>query len=455
MKTLPKYFIILRDATNPLWDKYIQWLRTTYNAPWTGVLDEYYGHDDTKTLTHCHKRPDQFLNNPTIITLDYWNECVNGFQLPEFWYVVVNKDNLTSLSKWRFDEHDLKLSVGQVVGWCRTSWSGFIGSKEHSNKNIDADFGQEITFEQFKQYVLKQEPLKEETMKKYTINEIKTNQKLVVFIETKEQFEKIVKYVGKFVIQFYGQYCYSIKGGTYSSNSTKTNSGSYGNVTIVYFDEIDFMDGEKKVIGYRLAKKEMYAAASQIIFGNTLGCSQMEGDNYLSNKEDSTTIKRLKNAGVLDLWFEPVYEDNLESMVKEFTAKTGIKVGDTILAPCKISGTNCWDSSSEVWRDSNAHNNREVRRFSIHPNGTLLMQVSGTISDIWFDAYKMKLVPSTPDIIIRGYKAIFTKDSVTFGCQTYTKEFVLKLAKCLEDNDFEMEIKDEIFEIAEYFKSLD
>jgi len=95
MKTLPKYFIILRDATNPLWGKYIQWLRTTYNAPWTGVLNEYYGHDDTKTLTHCHKRPDQFLNNPTIITLDYWNECVNGCsnkpQLPEKWCINFSK----------------------------------------------------------------------------------------------------------------------------------------------------------------------------------------------------------------------------------------------------------------------------------------------------------------------------------------------------------------------------
>jgi len=50
MKTLPKYFIILRDATNPLWGKYIQWLKDTYNSPWEGTLDDHYcGYDGNKT----------------------------------------------------------------------------------------------------------------------------------------------------------------------------------------------------------------------------------------------------------------------------------------------------------------------------------------------------------------------------------------------------------------------
>jgi len=31
MKTLPLYFAIRRDSSNPLWRKYINWLNATYN----------------------------------------------------------------------------------------------------------------------------------------------------------------------------------------------------------------------------------------------------------------------------------------------------------------------------------------------------------------------------------------------------------------------------------------
>lgn len=31
---LPKYFVIKRDASNPLWQKYINWLNETYETKW-------------------------------------------------------------------------------------------------------------------------------------------------------------------------------------------------------------------------------------------------------------------------------------------------------------------------------------------------------------------------------------------------------------------------------------
>jgi len=369
MKTLPKYFIILRDATNPLWDKYIQWLNKTYNENWQGTVQAYYGYNGICTAGYTVAI---ISNNPTIITLDYWNECVNGFQLPEFWYVVVNKDNLTSLSKWRFGKYDLKLSVGQVVGWCRTSWSGFIGSKEHSNNNIDADFGQEITFEQFKQYVLKQDDMKEY---KFTPEYCKTH-KVAIHVDTTEEVRLCDE-----LLKNDSAHDYLYKGFLYPDGNQAIETMNSCHSKIEYFEKSgheiikakDFINFnsknmEKKLIGYKLVKPEMYKAASQIMFGNSIGCPQL--DNILYISETGYQINELKSAGVLDLWFEPVYAN------------------------------------------------------------------------------------STPDITIKGYKAEFTKTSVKFGCQTYTKEFVLTLAKCLEDNSFDMDIKDEILEIAEYFKSL-
>jgi len=76
--TLPKYFIIERDNSNPLWDKYIKWLNKEYNQDWDGVA-AFYGYDGTSAYngTNCNKHPRYFKNNPELITLEYWNECVN------------------------------------------------------------------------------------------------------------------------------------------------------------------------------------------------------------------------------------------------------------------------------------------------------------------------------------------------------------------------------------------
>ena len=76
--TLPKYFVIERDNSNPLWDKYIKWLNKEYNQDWDGVA-AFYGYNGTSAYngTNCNKHSGDFKNNPELITLEYWNECVN------------------------------------------------------------------------------------------------------------------------------------------------------------------------------------------------------------------------------------------------------------------------------------------------------------------------------------------------------------------------------------------
>jgi len=426
MKTLPEYFIILRDATNPLWDKYIQWLFDVYKEHWTGKPQGYYGYDGGSRYngTNVYDNPKSFKNNPTIITLDYWNECVNGFQLPEKWEILRTPDNAKVINDWMNRHHN---AFGKDY-----VYEDLHGYVNNFNKTKCKEGFTEITFKQFKKYVLKQDNM------------------------------------------------------------------------------------EKKLIGYKLVKPEMFEAAFIIIYGNASGDSQLRDVVIFEDY-----ITKLKEAGVLDLWFEPVYkaeepkfkkgdfvtvvkgnsggafgwwsvgdvyiltnnpgkqfdvqncagstngwnftdvalrlstlEEILDFKVKEFTYKTGIKVGSTIVAPGDISGKICWDDRKE-WRKSTAAGNREVLKFSIHPdNTTLLLHTNNTSGDVYVDAYKMKLVTSTPNITIKGYKAEFTEDSVSFGCQTYSKEFVLTLANCLRKNSFAMEIRDEIMEIAKYFESL-
>lgn len=60
---------------------------------------------------------------------------------------------------------------------------------------------------------------------------------------------------------------------------------------------------EKKIIGYKLIKPEYKEAACNIGFTDLKG---RLGENTISS---SDTIYKLSQAGVLDIWFEPVYEE--------------------------------------------------------------------------------------------------------------------------------------------------
>ena len=80
------------------------------------------------------------------------------FILPKNWHVVVTKENQEVLSKWRYPNSNSILEINKIVGECgiEKSIKGYTSSK--IIKGSTYDFGIEITFEQFKQYVLKEKP---------------------------------------------------------------------------------------------------------------------------------------------------------------------------------------------------------------------------------------------------------------------------------------------------------
>ena len=79
---------------------------------------------------------------------------------------------------------------------------------------------------------------------------------------------------------------------------------------------------EKKIIGYKLTKPEYEKAANQIT-----GAENLISQNY-NFQIDSIAYDRVVKAGVLDLWFEPVYKE-------EF------KVGDWVTTTTEIA--NCYE----------------------------------------------------------------------------------------------------------------
>lgn len=77
---LPKYYVIKRDLDNPLWKKYISWineLNDNQNFLWS--VRAYYWFDWSYWANwfSCENNIEDFLNNPTLITLEEWNECIN------------------------------------------------------------------------------------------------------------------------------------------------------------------------------------------------------------------------------------------------------------------------------------------------------------------------------------------------------------------------------------------
>lgn len=64
---------------------------------------------------------------------------------------------------------------------------------------------------------------------------------------------------------------------------------------------------KKKIIGYKLIKPKYANAAKEIMDIETIGDVYEYINNYKFNI-NGEFIRRLKDAGVLDLWFEPIYE---------------------------------------------------------------------------------------------------------------------------------------------------
>lgn len=86
-------------------------------------------------------------------------------------------------------------------------------------------------------------------MKTYTIQELKENREVVVFLENKEEYEKLKNTKAlKMTSKFFGDYCYNLVKGTYSTDSTKTKVGAYYDCQIIEFSQIDFQEAPEDTL---------------------------------------------------------------------------------------------------------------------------------------------------------------------------------------------------------------
>jgi hypothetical protein len=263
----------------------------------------------------------------------------------------------------------------------------------------------------------------------------------------------------------------------------------------------------KEIIGYKLTKPEYESAAAKICgYSSKLYTLVNKKGNFLPNSSD---YLKIKEAGVLDIWFEPIYKeeefkvgDYVYVEFAEFGAKGAEEQFGQItdeysqngLADSYPNGIKVKTLKGKVWTIGKDYTTVKLKKSSPeevktyennllieeakrrYPIGCKVKLFNSNIggkykNEVRFSSFEFlgnqlyidgnlliyengkwaEILPSYPQIMINGYKAEFFDDYVKFGCQKFTKEFVINLNKCLQNNDLKMDYKSEIQEIAEYY----
>jgi hypothetical protein len=167
MKKLPEYFAIKRNAEDPRWNEYIKYLNKRFGVSLDGTAQSYpyYGYSGSNHHMSMYEvNPSHFLNPVTVLTLDEFFDITDGFVFPEKWCI---KDGLNSEVTKYFNENGTSHYTGTTNQIFH--YPAYNGICLHSSKLAGYT---EISIEQFKKYVLKQDTMKNTTVKKSELEQI-------------------------------------------------------------------------------------------------------------------------------------------------------------------------------------------------------------------------------------------------------------------------------------------
>lgn len=291
------------------------------------------------------------------------------FVLPEKWFLRFNTIEIFNKLCKPFKPEFI---FYEDAGICNDSIRPALGNYYYLYR--PATYGQEITFEQFKKYVLKQ---KEEVM--VNIKNSLPENYIVKCDKNKEYCRNVYSY-------YYdddfkpSEWLYIVCSTLIDVEPFKRTTGIY-NAAYTIMDELESLPAslkalpvftyddylklrdnkvmEKQIIGYKLKKDcQQYLDAAEAIATKDSGVDFKIGNNleyYLQKPEWGTYKKRLEETGVLDLWFEPVYEEVYK-----------YKVGDwVVVLPEDPYYSNCEQGCAQQIADIDFNRNLPYRlRFS-------------------------------------------------------------------------------------------
>ena len=158
------------------------------NKKWLGY--PYIVFDNTCANNGCHGGlRNNMENNAIEITIDQFNQYfgkkesvskTEEFILPEKWCIKVTAENKKSLEDWR----PMKSITGTGSYMLNDNFKGDFNSKGYVTQYYDKNYT-EITFEQFKKYVLKETVTKVDLSKQEPM-------KTAVHVKTSEEFDFVI-----------------------------------------------------------------------------------------------------------------------------------------------------------------------------------------------------------------------------------------------------------------------
>lgn len=252
-----------------------------------GKYKYYYCNSSWKGHYTCEN-----TTNLPIVKIDDIME--EEFVLPQEWLVKVTKENQKELTKFKksFSNSREDAELGMYV-----TEKGFnVDIKYHPK-----DFYTEITYEQFLKYVVKMEEKEQFPKDDFGVIVENNNGKEIVNYLISKGFNNQKGLDGTAQNVYYG----ILKDKTYISYFKISESPFSQKFTLEQLKQLDSNMETKKILGYKLIKLEYIDCVKEIL-------KEYKG-HYSFDKNTilypcSMYFTKIKEAGVLDIWFTPVYE---------------------------------------------------------------------------------------------------------------------------------------------------
>lgn len=153
---LPKYWVVDFNENREECKKHvIPYLNKKYNQSWMGTNLRYYGYDGSTNYngTNCFVCLTSFINNPVLLTLEDFIRLTSKkeFVLTEKWCIKVTAENKSFLQTT--NDILFEKNYDYTIGGYYSHYRGYLCLPEDHI---------EITLDQFKKYVLKQDNMKVE-----------------------------------------------------------------------------------------------------------------------------------------------------------------------------------------------------------------------------------------------------------------------------------------------------
>jgi len=159
--------------------------------------------------------------------------------------------------------------------------------------------------------------MQEVTEEEYRLQEGILPEKWYIVPKNKEEDEVLCKWRGGYHISSYSDSALSSEK---YWNLISSVEGSHTRITFEQFKKYVLKEEimSKKIVGYKLIKPEMYKAASLILYDNICGSGPL--NTFINVENHFSSIEKLTKASVLDVWFEPIYFEEIPVVINGYPA---------------------------------------------------------------------------------------------------------------------------------------